>query len=282
MSIRLHPEPLAWPFLGLLVVLVIGSAQYASNLGFFFTFWLMAITSAGLWTTRQRLIQLEARSVYVDSGFEEEVLRLGLELRGAGSAAVEVSFRDEAYAAAIPTAEGTKLSLALPPRRRGTHITPPLRLAMRDPLGLVRLERGQPSGRRYWVYPLPRGDRPLPPPAGDGQPRGQDDFTGLRRYQTGDSPARIHWRALARGGELQTKQFGDERQSHGPRMLDENLLADLPRETRLRQLCAWVMACEAHGEPYSLHLRHGASLPRGLGPAHCTRALRLLAEAPPA
>jgi uncharacterized protein (DUF58 family) len=283
MPVRLRLEPLAWPFLGLLAVLVIGSAQYASNLGYFFTFWLTSTAAFGLLATRRRLLPLEARPVHIDSGFEEEALRLTLEVRGEDGTAVEASFRDgPGSKAAIPTPEGVTLVLDLPARGRGTHVPPPLRLVMRDPLGLVRLERDQPLGRRYWVYPTPSGERPLPPPAGHDTRGGQDDFTGLKAYQPGDSPARIHWRALARGGELQTKQFGGESRPHGPRVLDEEQLRDLPREARLRQLAAWVLACEAAGEPYALRLGHGAPLPRGLGAEHRTRALRLLAEAPPA
>lgn len=283
MPVRLRLEPLAWPFLGLLAVLIIGSAQYASNLGYFFTFWLTSTAAFGLLATRRRLLRLEARTVHVDSGFEEEALRLTLEVRGEDGTAVEASFRDgPGSKAAIPTPEGVMLVLDLPARGRGTHVPPPLRLVMHDPLGLVRLERDQPLGRRYWVYPRPHGNRPLPP-IRRGSPRhGQDDFAGLRPYQPGDSPARIHWRSLARGGELQTKQFSGEQLPHGPRGLDEDLLSDLPREARLRQLSAWIMACEAGGEPYALRLSHGTSLPRGLGSGHRTRALRLLAEAPPA
>ncbi|MFZ5538019.1 MAG: DUF58 domain-containing protein [Pseudomonadota bacterium] len=282
MNLRLRLEPLAWPFLGLLAVLIIGSAQYASNLGFFFSFWLAATAVLGLLATRRHLLRLEVRTLHVDSGFEEEPLRLTLELRGEDGAVVEAAFREGPRGAAIPAPEGARLVLDLPPRGRGTHLSPPLRLIMRDPLGLVRLERDQPLGRRYWVYPTPSGERPLPPPAGHDNRGGQDDFTGLKAYQPGDSPARIHWRALARGGELQTKQFDGESRPHGPRVLDEERLSDLPREARLRQLAAWVLACEAAGEPYALRLRHSAPLPRGLGAEHRTRALRLLAEAPPA
>lgn len=283
MPVRLRLEPLAWPFLGLLAVLVIGSVQYASNLGFFFTFWLASTAAVGLLTTRRRLRRLEVRTVHLDSGFEEETLRLTLELRGEGGSTVEASFRDgPGSGAASPTPEGAKLILDAPSRGRGMHVLPLLRLVMRDPLGLVRLERDQPLGRRYWVYPRPHGDRPLPPTSGGRPLFGQDDFTGLRPYQPGDSPTRIHWRSLARGGNLQTKQFGDDQLPHGPRTLDEDRLSDLPREARLRQLSAWVMACEAAGQPYALRLRHGATLPHGLGAEHRTRALRLLAEAPQA
>ncbi|MGK0673631.1 MAG: DUF58 domain-containing protein [Halothiobacillaceae bacterium] len=282
MNLRLRFEPLAWPFLGLLVVLVIGSAQYASNLGFFFSFWLAAIAALGLLATRRRLRRLEARPLHVDSGFEGEPLRLVLELRGEHGSVVEAAFQEGSTGAAIVAPEGTRLILHLPSRRRGRHLLPPLRLIMRDPLGLVRLERDQPLERHYWIYPTPDGDRPLPPPAGQEARGGQDDFSGLRAYHPGDSPARIHWRALARGGGLQTKQFGGESRSHGPRVLDEERLGDLPREARLRQLSAWVMACEESGQPYALRLGHGPVLPRGLGAEHRTHALRLLAEAPSA
>ncbi len=281
MPVILRPEPLAWPFLGMLVVLIVGSVQYASNLGFFFSFWLASIAAFGLLVTRRRLLRAEARAVHAESGFEDEDLHLTLWLRGETGLPLEARLEDGPRArAAMPAPEGTQITLELPPRGRGAHVLPPLHLVMRDPLGLVKLERSLPLDQRYWVYPAPRGDRPLPPPADAARPRGQDDFAGLRTYQAGDSPARIHWHALARGGELHTKQFTGGELAHGPRLLDEERLIDLPREARLRQLSAWIMACEANGEPYALRLRDGGALPCGLGSEHRTRALHLLAEAP--
>lgn len=277
---RLRFEPLAWPFLGLLAVLILGSAQYASNLGFFFSFWLAATTILGLLATRRRLLRLAVRPLHVDSGFEQQPLHLTLELRGEEGAIIEAGFQNGPMAAAIPTPEGTSLTLDLPRRGRGMHLLPPLCLSMRDPLGLARLEREHALALRYWVYPTPKGDRPLPPPAGQDASDGHLDFVGLKAYQPGDRPARIHWRSWARGKGLHSKRFEAESRPRGLRELDEERLSELPREVRLRQLAAWVLACEAAGDPYALRLGHGAFLPPGQGAMHRTQALRLLAEAP--
>lgn len=294
---RLRREPLALPFLGLLLVLALGSAQYANNLGFLFTFWLAALAAGGLTGLRARLAGVSARTVQAESGFEGEPLHLTLELASEQPCTVRLGFGHADGTAPTPTdssgsgapheqplrlvpGEPRVLRLPLPPRGRGAHIPGPLHLTLRDRLGLVRLDDARMPGGRHWVYPAPRGERPLPPPEGLAARAGQEDFEGLRRYRPGDAPARIHWASLARGSDLQTRQFGGDAAPHGPRVLDEALLADLPREERLGQLCAWLLDCEARNEPYALRLREGASIPLGLGPEHRLRGLRLLAEAP--
>src|SRR5690606_40780339 len=37
--------------------------------------------------------------------------------------------------------------------------------------------------------------------------RGEEDFAGFRRFQAGDSPRHVAWKAYARSGELYSKQF---------------------------------------------------------------------------
>jgi uncharacterized protein (DUF58 family) len=36
---------------------------------------------------------------------------------------------------------------------------------------------------------------------------GNDDFYGFRDYRRGDSPRQVHWKGLAKGQGLQTKQY---------------------------------------------------------------------------
>ncbi|HES76542.1 MAG TPA: DUF58 domain-containing protein [bacterium] len=285
----LHLEPLALPFLAVVIVLLFGSAQYANNLGFFFAFWLAALAIGGLIGLRTRLDRVQVKLVQIDSGFANTPLHLQLELSGAQGLWLSMSMPSTpqtASPAAPASIEITQTSqqLVLPQRPRGVHLAGNVRLATRDPMGLLRSERTYPLAGKYWVYPTPHGERPLPDIAQPNANQGQDDFHGLRSYQAGDSPARIHWKSLAKSSPeqplLRVKQFGSDTTIEPmPRLLDEAQLLDLPLEARLSQLAAWILHCEHHDEPYALRLLQRAATPAGRGETHRQVCLRLLAEA---
>jgi uncharacterized protein (DUF58 family) len=102
-----------------------------------------------------------------------------------------------------------------------------------------------------------------------------DDFAGLREYHYGDSPRHIHWKAVARGEGLVTKQFAGE---HGGIVwLEWEALPGHDVETRLSVLCRWVLDAEAAGWRYGLRLP-ALTLPPASGAAHrhaCLQALAL-------
>ena len=283
----LHIEPLALPFLALVIVLLFGAAQYANNLGFFFAFWLGALAIGGLIGLRSRLDRVRIQVRQVDSGFANTALSLSVELHGARGLWLSMAIPSTGQNLPSPAIEITQTSqqLSLPQRPRGVHPVGTLRIMTRDHIGLLRVERSLPLAGKYWVYPAPQGDRPLPDMARPNTSQGQDDFHGLRNYQAGDSPARIHWKSLAKSSPeqpmLRVKQFGSDTSAEpNPHLLDEALLLDLPLEARLAQLAAWILHCEHQGEPYILRLLNRPATPAGLGDSHRLHCLRLLAEAP--
>lgn len=282
----LHIEPLALPFLALVMVLLFGAAQYANNLGFFFAFWLSALAIGGLIGLRSRLDRVQIQVRQIDSGFANSALSLSVELHGAQGLWLSMAIPSTDQNLPSPAIEITQTSqqLSLPQRPRGVHPVGTLRLMTRDHIGLLRVERNLPLAGKYWVYPAPQGDRPLPAMAHPNTSPGQDDFHGLRAYQAGDSPARIHWKSLAKSSPdqpmLRVKQFGSDASAEpNPHLLDEALLLDLPLEARLAQLAAWILHCEHQGESYLLRLLNRAATPAGLGDSHRLHCLRLLAEA---
>ena len=103
---------------------------------------------------------------------------------------------------------------------------------------------------------------------------GAEDFAGLRPFQAGDSLRRVAWKAYARGQGLYTKQFaGTDVVSH---VFDYESLAGLPAESRLEQLCRWVLDAQERGEAFALRLP-GTSIETNVGPAHRERCLNALA-----
>lgn len=104
----------------------------------------------------------------------------------------------------------------IPARHRGWYRFGPVSLAAVDPFGVVTRRQTLDERHGFLVYPrmVPISTLVVPArqPYGDHRPQQQviEDpmrFAGVRSYVPGDSPRRIHWRASARVGELQTRTF---------------------------------------------------------------------------
>jgi uncharacterized protein (DUF58 family) len=105
--------------------------------------------------------------------------------------------------------------------------------------------------------------------------RGEEEFAGLRAYAPGVPLKHMAWKVLARGGEPAVRVYSDL--GAQPEWLDWSALAGLDTETRLSQLCRWVLQCEAgQPRPYGLKLP-GAEIAPGHGAPHRARCLRALA-----
>ncbi|QBD77496.1 DUF58 domain-containing protein [Ktedonosporobacter rubrisoli] len=101
-------------------------------------------------------------------------------------------------------------------KARGLHTFGPLRLRSSDPLGWLECEITVPTSEVLVIYPLiipleSLGFASLHP-FGDYTSRRRlvEDplrFAGVRDYQIDDDPRRIHWKASARAGHLQSKMY---------------------------------------------------------------------------
>ena len=99
---------------------------------------------------------------------------------------------------------------------RGLHTFGPIRLRSSDPFGWLESETALPIAERLLVYPLVAPLETLGlasiHPFGDyaSQHRLLEDplqVAGVRDYQFGDEPRRIHWKATAHTGVLQSKVY---------------------------------------------------------------------------
>lgn len=103
--------------------------------------------------------------------------------------------------------------------RRGLHTFPDVALSSKNPFGLFRVTGALNVPTRLLVYPEVRPLERLPlldrqtaamftaQTAGIG-----NEVIGVRPYRAGDSPRHIHWRSVARTGQLVSKEFADETQ----------------------------------------------------------------------
>ncbi|QIL88636.1 DUF58 domain-containing protein [Microbulbifer sp. SH-1] len=180
--------------------------------------------------------------------------------------------------------DGREIRLDLPLVQRGRVRAPRILVESRFPLGLFRCWSWVDLDVEFLVYPQPKSAGPLPlgASAGDGErelarTQSGDDFAGLKHYQPGDSLRHVAWKQYAGGRDLYSKEYASG--SDARLWLDWDLLAGRDVETRLSNLCAWILDAERAQVPYGLRLP-GQTVAPALGSAHKTYLLGLLALFP--
>jgi len=137
-----------------------------------------------------------------------------LDVRSTNDGTLSRDGADEAILALEP-AETTALAWSVTPTRRGYHRIGPTLLHASDPLGLF--EQWALADDVAWLTVLPRVVEVEAPVGAQGAVPAvpvrrslADDttrFAGVRAYRRGDPLKRIHWRATARTGALQTRVY---------------------------------------------------------------------------
>jgi uncharacterized protein (DUF58 family) len=267
-----------------LLLMLIGSINYALSLGFLLTFLLAGMGIVSILHTYRNLAQLSVSHGRIDPAFAggEAVFRLDL---GNPSAFPRWSIRGMRGSADatcdVPARAHQVLAVVVPAERRGWLALGRVTLETRYPLGLLRAWSYVQPDMRALVYPRP-DDATLPPltdvpDAGEAinTGAGSDDFAGLRAHSPSDSPRHIAWKSVARGSTLLTKTF------HGRAARElwldfDALPAQLDLEQRLSRLTRWVLDADEAGVAYALRLGDEALGP-ATGEAHRDECLKALA-----
>ena len=267
--------------------MLIGAINYNLALGHALVFLLAGLGIVGMIHTFRNLHDLVITPGRPEPVFAGETARFPLTLdneRKAPRLALELeAVKGQFVEAAIAGESRITIRVPLPAQQRGWLALPRVRLSTRYPLGLFTAWAYLQPEMRCLVYPEPIA-APLPPPGhaftgstrqGDG---GQDDFAGFRERQPADSLHHVAWKASARGTEnapLLIKQFAGGAQSE--LHFDwQQIDPTLPVETRIGMLTGWVLAAEAAGSRYGLHLPH-LTLPASSGERHGQNCLEALA-----
>jgi uncharacterized protein (DUF58 family) len=285
------PTRMGWVFGATVGVLLVGSINYALQLGFALTFLLAGTGLAGMVHTARNLGRIAVSTGRVEPVFagDPAQFRLYLDNRSEHDRPAILARHlasGSQMVADLPAQSAAEIVLAVPTTRRGWLPLSRVMLETRFPLSFFRAWSYVEPEQRALVYPKPE-HAALPPPAPDDQSgtaralaRGNDDFSGLRDYHATDSPRHVAWKAVARTDVMLTKQFTGE--SSAELWLDWNgLPAGLDVEARLSRLTAWVLDAERAGANYGLRLPD-AELAPGHGEEHraqCLVALALYGEA---
>ena len=164
--------------------------------------------------------------------------------------------------------------------KRGWFSPGRLLLESSYPLGLLRCWTWVDLDLYAMVYPRPLACAELPGlatdrPDGAAVPiAGSDDFHGFRDYRRGDSLRQIHWKGLAKGQGVLSKQYG----AYADRSvwLEWDMFPAQGIEQRLSHMCYWALEYDRRNEEYGLRLP-GTVIAPDVGEKHRDRVLKALA-----
>ena len=286
--IYILPTGLGAAFGLMLFAMLLGSLNYANNMGLALTFLLAALGVAAMHACHRNLESLVARAAGAEPPYagNDAVFRIAVSNPGrVPRCDLEAIAKGAAHAPLSVAAGGESVfSLRVPTRRRGSVVLDRVEIATRFPYGLFRAWAVLHPAMPCLVYPRPAPDSPMPPQApglagGGTRRRGEDDFAGLKDYHAGDPPRHIAWKAFARSDELLVKEFSGDAEALPVFDLDDVPGTDL--EARLSVLARWIVDAHGRGMTFGLRLP-GEEIPPEPGDAQRRRCLSAIArfEAP--
>ncbi|MEY2920122.1 MAG: hypothetical protein RL261_1427 [Pseudomonadota bacterium] len=284
--IYILPTRLGVAYGAMLFAMLLGGMNYNNNLGLGLTFMLVSLGLVTMHHAHGTLAGVRLRLLEAVPGFAGGDVRFRLLLEHSSNVArpaIEIGLTREGpgnVTADLPPRGTCEATLALPARHRGRVALDRFVVSTSHPFGLFRAWAVVHPAYSAIAWPRP-AERAMSPPltatdTGGAQSGaiGEEDFAGLRPFQPGDSLRRVAWKTYARGHGMHTKQYaGTDVISH---VFDYDSLAGLAAESRLEQLCRWVLDAQEHGEAFALRLP-GTSIETNVGPAHRERCLNALA-----
>jgi uncharacterized protein (DUF58 family) len=298
--IYILPTQTGLVFWGVIFVLLIGSINFALQMGYFLTFTIVSMAVVSMYHTHRNLSGLVIRGQRVAPVHAGEVASFELTISNpmpteryalnfgfmlpARRWRVPAKEHEEPLPGTwvdVPAASVCRIGVGLPTRRRGRRECPRIRLWTRYPFGLWEAWSYLHPALSTVVYPAPESEAPPLPATREGEGEfsgitaGGDEFSGVRPYRPGDPQKMIAWRLAARSDELSVKFF--ESTGAGDVLLDfASLPQQLGLEQRIARLAGWVLMAEAAGLGYGLRLP-SARVDVGRGHEHCERCLEALA-----
>ena len=283
--IFIFPSRQGWMFLFLLALMLSAAINYENNLAFALTFWLIGIFAISILHTYANLSGISIKAISASDVFAGDRARFTFLVRRSNSReryAIRMGWPDETFAEfSLRDSDERNVDLFISTQRRGWFKPGRVLLETFYPLGLLRAWTWLEFDIAALVYPQPlQKKREINSLDSDSDGKGkelshgQNDFDSLRDYQTGDSPRRIFWPAVARDQPAQVKQWIDH--ASDSHTYNWNDYPGLSNEQRLSALCHDVLRADALQQVYAVKLPT-MILPPSADPQQRQRALRALA-----
>jgi len=265
--------------------MLLGSMNYNNNLSFVLTFLLIGIGFISMHQCQRNLVGLELTFAGTEPVFAGQSMRFRIAITNASKSArygIRIYHdKTESEVHDLQPGESKIFILPVATTRRGWVGLERFGIRTLFPFELFRSWAWLHMDLKGLVYPQPSEEAPEPPPSrtahGHRQhdARGEEDFAGLRKYNVGDSPRHVAWKAYARTGQLLSKQFAGADTSS--QWFDFAEIASPNVEDRLSILTRWIVNADRTREDYGLRIP-GDEYPPAHGDAqrrHCLGALAL-------
>ncbi len=271
------------------VAMLLGSMNYNNNLSFLLTFFLIGIGLVAMHQCQRNLVGLELAFSGSDAVFSGQSIRLRIAITNRSkSARYGICIYHDAFQSDthdLHPGQSRVFILPITTQRRGWVTLERFGIRTLFPFELFRSWAWLHMDIKGLVYPKPSEQVPEPPPTrvahGHRQhdARGEEDFAGLRKHVTGDSPRQVAWKAYARTGQLLSKQFSGADTSS--QWFDFNEIDAADTEQRLAILTRWIVNADQTRKDYGLRIP-GVEFAPAHGDAQrrqCLEALALFDEA---
>jgi len=272
-----------------LVAMMIAGLNYNSNLGLAFAFLMVSVALVTMHHCNRNLLGLQVDVTTEVDAFVGREASFEFVLRNDSNVErrdVEICCMTAAGMRSVAAKSSESVPVAVPVPQRGVSRIDQFELRTRYPFGWFHAWTYVQGSLTAYVAPAPHGNRTLPAVGGVGSVdrgarAGDEDFAGLRAYEPGVPLKHMAWKVLARGGEAAVQSYTSL--ASQPEWLEWSSLEGQDTETRLSQLCLWVLESEAAQRVFGLRIP-GKEIPPARGAAHrfaCLRALAIYGIAEP-
>jgi uncharacterized protein (DUF58 family) len=265
-----------------LVAMLIAGLNYNSNLGLAFAFLMVSIAMVTMHHCNRNLLGLQVDAATEADAFAGTAANLEFLLQNDSTVDrrdVEIVCMTGSGTRSVLARSNESVQVVVPANARGITRIAQFALRTRYPFGWFHAWTYVQGALTVYIAPSPLGNRTLPSAGGQGsaarsEARGDEDFSGLRAYEPGVPLKHMAWKVLARGGEAAVRSYTGL--AAQPEWLEWSALEGLDAESRLSQLCLWVLESEAAQRPYGLRIP-GREIAPARGAAHRCLCLRALA-----
>jgi uncharacterized protein (DUF58 family) len=265
------------------VAMLIAALNYNNNLGLAFAFLMSSLALVAMHHCHRNLLDLCVDVAPEADGFAGGPLEFRFVLGNESSLErrdIEVRCGERGAALTQVAARASApLAVPLDAAPRGVIRLPAFELRTRYPFGWFRAWTYVQVPLTVYVAPQPAGLARPPAPAGarggvNAETAGDEEFAGLRAYAPGTPLKHMAWKVLARGGEAAVRNYTGF--AADPEWLEWSAVQGQDTESRLAQLCRWVLDAAEARKSYGLRLPGLELAPTG-GFGHRLACLRALA-----
>ncbi len=265
-----------------LIAMLLAGLNYNSNLGLAFAFLMVSVALVTMHHCNRNLLGLQVDVTTEVDAFAGREASFEFVLRNDSNVErrdVEIRCLSAAGMRSIAVRSSESVPVAVPVPQRGVARIDQFELRTRYPFGWFHAWTYVQGSLTAYVAPAPLGTRTLPAVGGSGsasrsEARGDEEFAGLRAYEPGVPLKHMAWKVLARGGEAAVQSYTSL--ASQPEWLEWSSLEGLDTETRLSQLCLWVLESDAAQRVFGLRIP-GREIAPARGAAHRFACLRALA-----